>query len=253
MKMKLRNILLLAWAGLYFTLNAQNASDTHFIYFANGSVEAYPKEYVKAFTQTAEGIELTLIDDSKRTWTSDKIDSVSNLSPVYPQFTDFKLDDKLNDQLFFDIDGRISEDSVNLVVGAIGKWLTPSFKTDSKVAEVYIGKELQTSGQTRSRFAEDKTYTLSLPGHTRFAMEKISDEIWSDPSNPVTEITLTADMLTTNAPSGRNQGVDKAVDNNPETFFHSTYSGDPMYDVLPLDQYPYISVTLSRAVSSIQF
>lgn len=252
--MKLRNILLLALAMLHATLtSAQTSVDNHYIYFTDGSVEAYPKEYVKSFSQSAEGYELILIDDSKRTWTSGQVDSVSVIPPTYPQFTDFKLDDKLNDQLFYDVDGIVYPDSIRLVVGAIGKWLTPSFKTDSKVAEVYIGKEPQVSGQTRNRFSEDVTYTLSYDGHRRLAMEKVSEEIWSEPAPPISEIPLTASMLTTNAPSGRNQGLDKILDNDPTTFFHSTYSGDPVYEVLPTDQNPYISVTLSKPVSCLQF
>ena len=252
--MKLRNLLLLALAGLHITFTgAQTSIDNHFIYFADGSVEAYPKEYVKTFSQSAEGYELTLIDGTKRTWAVEQVDSVSDISPVYPRFTDFKLDDKLNDQLFYDIDGRLDNDSVNLIVGAIGKWLTPSFKTDSKIAEVYIGKDIQTSGQSRRRFAEDMTYTLSLPGHRRLAMEKVSEEVWSEPTAPISEIPLTTDMLSTNAPSGRNQGLDKMLDNDPTTFFHSTYSGDPVYDVLPTDKFPYITVTLDKAVGSLKF
>ena len=248
--MKLRNILLLALAGLDIALtSAQTSSDNHFIYFADGTVEAYPKELVKSFSQSAEGYELTLIDDSKRSWTADKVDSVSSISPVYPQFTDFKLDDKLNDQLFYDIDGRLDNDSVNLVVGAIGKWLTPSFKTDSKIAEVYIGKNLQTSGLTRSRFAEDMTYTLSLPGHRRLAMEKISDEVWSNPTNPVTEIQLTADMLSTNAPSERNEGLGNMLDGMPSTIFHSTYESDGG----DMSKQVYIAIALPKPLCQIQF
>lgn len=249
--MKLRNILLLALATLHFTLtSAQNLVDNYFIYFADGSVEAYPKEYVKAFSQTDEGYELTLTDDSKRTWKANLVDSVSNISPVYPQFTDFKLDDKLNDQLFYDIDGRLDNDSVNLIVGAIGKWLTPSFKTNSKIAEVYIGKELQISGQTRSRFAEDTTYILSLPGHRRFAMEKISDEVWSDPTHPVKEITLTTSMLSTNAPAGRgNEGLENMLDNVPSTIFHSTYESDGGN----MNEQVYISIALPKSLRKMQF
>ena len=248
--MKLRNILLLALAGLHTTIiSAQTSSDSHFIYFSDGTVEAYPKEYIKAFTQSAEGVEMTLIDDSKRSWAAEKIDSVSEISPVYPQFTDFKLDDKLNDQLFYDIDGRIENDSVNLVVGAIGKWLTPSFKTDNKIAEVYIGKELQESGQTRSRFAEDVIYTLSLPGHRRLAVEKVSDEVWSEPGAKTEEVTLKAEMFSTNAPGKSGEGLEKMLDNTPSTIFHSTYesAGGNMSEQV------YITVALPQPLRKIQF
>ena len=253
-KMRKRITLLFALATLQLTLTvAQNANPCHYIYFANGSVEAYPVEYVKSLDVTSSEYKLTLVDDTQKKWPTAQVDSVSKVSPVYPQFTDFKLDDKLNDQLFSDVDGTIYADSVRLVVGAIGKWLTPSYKTDNKAALVYIGKDEQTSGQSRRRYADDVVYTLSLPGHTRLAREKVSDEIWSEPTSPVQELKLTANQLTTNAPSGRNQGLDMLLDNDPQTFFHSTYSGDPVYDVLPLDQCPYVSVSLTRSVSKMQF
>ena len=252
--MKNRMFLLLALTSLSLTFTvAQSANANHYIYLADGTVKAYPKEYVKSLEQTAEGCTLLLVDDTKRTWTAEQIDSISEYSPRYPQFTDFKLDDKLNDQIFNDIDATVYADSVRLVVGAIGKWLTPSFKTDSKATVVYVGKDEQVSGQSRRRFAQDVVYTLSLPGHERLAMEKISDEVWSTPEEETKEIALTASMLSTNAPSGRGQGVDKMLDNDPSTFFHSTYTGDPMYEVLPLEQSPYVLVTLSKAVSKIQF
>ena len=252
--MKNRVFLLLVLASLSLTLTvAQSTNTVHYVYFADGAVEAYPKEYVKSFEHTSSGYVMTLVDDTRKEWDAAKVDSVSNVSPVYPHFTDFKLDDKLNDQIFNDIDGTIYSDSVRLVVGAIGKWLTPSYKTDSKTTEVYIGKDAQTSGQSRRRFAEDVVYTLSLPGHRRLAMEKISDEVWSEPGELTEEIALKASMLTTNAPSGRNQGLDKMLDNDPSTFFHSTYSGDPMYNVLPLEQCPYVSVSLDKAVRKMQF
>lgn len=246
--------LLLALASLQLTLTvAQTVDGSHYVYFADGAVEAYPQEYVKSLEQTAEGYALTLVDDTQYKWTADQVDSISDFSPVYPQFTDFKLDDKLNDQLFNDVDGTIYADSIRLVVGAIGKWLTPSYKLDNKAAKAYIGKEVQVSGQSRRRFAKDVVYTLSLPGYRRLVMEKVSDEVWSEPGEQTEEIALRASMLSTNAPSGRGEGLDKLLDNDPKTFFHSTYSNDPVYDVLPLDQCPYVSVTLDKAVSKLQF
>ena len=244
--------LLLALASLSLTLTvAQNAC--HYVYFADGAVEAYPEEHVKSLETTSNEYRITLVNNTQYKWNKTQVDSISKVSPVYPQFTDFKLDDKLNDQLFNDVDGTIYADSVRLVVGGIGKWLTPSYKTNNKATLVYINKDEQVSGQSRRRFAEDVVYTLSLSGHRRLAVEKIKDEIWSEPQVVTEEIALTASMLSTNAPSGRNQGLDKMLDNDPSTFFHSTYSGDPMYEVLPLDQCPYVSVTLNKAVSKMQF
>lgn len=233
-------------------LFAQNISD-YYVYFSDGNVEAYPKEFVKALDQTSENITITLINDSVLTWLATDILQICDESPIYPQFTDFKFDDKLNHQLSYDVDAIVDSLSVTATVGAIGKWLTPSFKTDSKVTLVYVGDEQQYSGQSRLRFANDVVYTLSLPGHRRLSMEKISDEVWSDIETNTTEITLTADMLSTNAPSGRGEGLDKLIDNNPSTYFHSTWSNDPVYEKLPENEFPYISVELPSPINALQF
>ena len=228
-------------------------TDHHYIYLANGHVEAYPHEHVKALNATATAYTLTLISDSVVTWTASEVDSVSDIAPEYPQFTEFDFNDNLNEQLTNDVYGTIACGRVTATVAAIGKWLTPSFKLSDRAAVVYVDGALQTSGTSRLRFDDEVTYTVGYPQHRRLAVEKISDEVWSNPDITARELALTADMLSTNAPSGRNEGLDKLVDGLPATYFHSTWTGDPLYDKLPESEYPYISVALTKPISALQF
>ena len=149
--------------------------------------------------------------------------------------------------------GTIADGRVTATVAAIGKWLTPSFKLSDRAAVAYVDEARQTSGTTRLRFADEVVYTIGYPQHRRLSVEKVSDEVWSNPDITTRELTLTADMLSTNAPSGRGEGLDKLVDGLPDTYFHSTWSNDPMYDKLPENEYPYITVALTKPIGAMKF
>ena len=233
-------------------VNAQETGD-YFLYLSDGRVLGYPQSVVASVTSSAQSTTLTLNSDSVVSWQAGEVDSISRLVPQYPQFTAFKLDDKLNDQLFRDVEATVSATEVIASVSGIGKYLTPTFSLDHPQAMAYVGGVEQTSGLSRLRFADEVVYTLSLPGHERLSMEKISDEVWSEPQVSTVEVPLTVDMLSTNAPSGRDEGLDKAIDDNPSTFFHSTWSNDPQYEKLPADSCPYISVHLPRSIRSLVF
>lgn len=245
-------ILFLTSFSTYTTCVAQN-SDTYYIYLTDGQVLGYPKEHVREIIKNRSKTTLTLKNGESVTWPTAQISSVNEEAPDYPQFTAFKLDDKLNDQLFRDIDASISENKVSATISGIGKYLTPLFSMDIPEAVAYANGEEQISGQSRLRFANEVVYTLSLPGYQRLSVEKISDEIWSEPESNIQELSLTADMLSTNAPSGRDEGLDKMIDGDPTTYFHSTWSNDPIYPKLPQDVCPYIDVNLSRSINSLIF
>ena len=138
-------------------------------------------------------------------------------------------------------------------VAAIGKWLTPTYKLSDKDAVAYVDGVAQVSGVSRLRFADEVVYTLGYPKHQRFSMEKISDEVWSETDEVIESIVLTEDMLSTNAPSGRGEGLDNLIDDQPATFFHSTWSNDPLYEKLPENEYPYIAVALTKPISALKF
>lgn len=251
--MKLRQTILLTLIGFFARVSVAQTDACHYIYFSNGNVEAYPLEYVKGLEPMNDGYQLTLVNDSVCKWSMDEVDSVSNVAPTYPQFTEFRFNDNLNEQLVNDVYATISEGKVTATVAAIGKWLTPTYKLSDKAAVAYVGAEKQVSGTSRLRFAEEVVYTLGYPGHRRLSMEKVSDEVWSEGSNGIEEIALTVDMLSTNAPSGRGEGLENLVDGMPATFFHSTWSNDPLYEKLPEDEYPYISVALTKPISTLKF
>lgn len=251
--MKRLLIFPIVWACLCITSLVAQTRDSYYVYFTDGSVEAYPKEYVKELNKTGEGYRLTLINDSVCAWTTAQVDAVNENAPVYPQFTDFKFDDKLNEQLASDVDATVTADKVEATVGAIGKWLTPSYKLDSKVGEVYVDGQLQVSGVSRLRLADEVTYTLSLPGHRCFSMEKVSDEVWTDPETKTREVALTEAMLSTNAPTSReSETLGMMLDGEPATIFHSTWSADGVYEV-DLSKQVYISVALTKPLTALQF
>ena len=249
--MRLRLIFLFALQCMCSALSMAQ-TDNYYIYFSKGNIEAYPLEYVKALN-TGETYTLTLISDSVIVWPASDIDSVSYIAPVYPQFTEFEFNDNLNEQLFNDVYGTIANGKVTATVAAIGKWLTPSFKLSDKSAVIYVDEARQTSGLSRLRFADEVVYTLGYPNHRRLSMEKVSDEVWSEVTSTTKEIALTTDMLSTNAPSGRGEGVENLIDGQPATYFHSTWSNDPLYEKLPENEYPYISVALTKPISALKF
>lgn len=251
----MKRICNLLWLALMQTAlaMAQASQDNHYIYLADGGVEAYPIEYVETLELSGHQWTMMLKGDSTIVWDTAEVDSVSHVAPEYPQMTELDFDENLNEQLVNDVYATIADDRATATVAAIGKWLTPSFKLSDRAAVAYVDGVAQASGTTRLRFADEVTYTVGYPHHRRLAVEKISDEVWSTPDITTRELALTADMLSTNAPSGRGEGLDKLVDGLPETYFHSTWSNDPMYDKLPEDEYPYIVVALTKPIGALKF
>lgn len=229
-------------------LCSQTDGNSHYIYFANGNVKAFPKEYVKELDNDGGRCTITLVNDSTISWNASEISEISDVKPDYPRFTFFELNDKHNDQLFSDVEATITDDRVTASVGGIGKWLTPTFEMDSSDGIAFVGGNRQTSEESRLRFAEPVVYTLSREGHQRLAMERVSNG-----ETTAREISLNKDMLSTNAPTSQEgEGLDMMLDGNTSTFFHSTWSADKVYEV-DLNKQVYISVTLPKAVSDIQF
>ena len=129
------------------------ANNCHYIYFVNGTVMAYPKEYVKSLTTDNNTCAVTLINDSIIELKSSEIDSISSVKPDYPRFTGVEFNDKHNKQLFEDVEAAIASDKVTATVGAIGKWRTPTFTLDSGDGIAYVDGIRQESEQSRLRFA----------------------------------------------------------------------------------------------------
>ena len=182
-------------------LTKVGAQDTgiFYVYFTNGGVYGYPENLVKRMNNDSQEYTLTLVNDSVVSWKSTEVNVVSKESPVYPQFTRFVLDDKLNDQLYRDVEATISADSVTATVSGIGKYLTPLFEMDMPGAVAYVNGKEQESEVSRLRFAKDVVYTLGYPNYKCLSKEESSGAFQMVPMGR--EMLVHIDWLTDHATS----------------------------------------------------
>ncbi len=224
-------------------------ADTTFVYLKDGGVDAYPADVARTGELTADGLTVTWNDGTTVRYASDDIDHVGAEPPSeLPRLTMLKINNKYNDQVYEDVEASISDGLVGLEIGCIGKWLTPSFQLSEPEASAYIGDELQQSKVSRHRFDKDLTYTIALPGMRILRRHEATDT----GDGAVTPLTLTVGQLSTNAPSNYDEGLDKAIDNNPATYFHSTW-GEGAYQKLPEDSCPYIDIHLQEPLRHVQW
>ena len=234
--------------SLVATTRAQHA-DAYYVYFTDGRVWGYPKDYVESLDNDGSVYTLTLKGDSVISWPVAQVQRVSEMAPDYPRFTEFVLDDKLNDQLYRDVEATVSANEVVASVSGIGKYLTPLYSMDMAGAVAYVDGKEQISGESRLRFANEVTYTLGHPNYQRLSMEKISDEVWSEPVTGTREIRLTADMLSTNEPAASSEGFENLFDGVTSTIFHSRWESAGAN----ISQPAYITVALQHSISEFQF
>ena len=232
-------------------------SDSLFVLMKNGHLDVFPSQVLENVEQKGTTLLVTAIDG--QTFEYDLADVHSYRRPVQvaqPSITSFKFNNKFNYQVFTDADFEIDGDSlIHGTVAAIGRWLTPSFQLSDKRAVVYRDDTLRLySKLTRVPFADEHTLTCAYPGI------RILKDIHTQPTGPeettytTTEIVLTADMLSTNAPSNypESEGLDKTIDDDPNTYYHSTWGSGP-YEKLSLDENPYIEITLPDALHTLQY
>lgn len=249
--MKIRVLLFGILASCVGTVAAEDV----FVYLKSGNVNVYPAQIVKSVEQGSEAVSITLQNDSVVRHDMALVDSIGHTAPQQlPVFTSFKFNNKYNDQVFADVEAEVGTDTVRARVGAIGKWLTPSFQVSDDRAKVWVGTKEQTSKQSRVRFEGDVTYTLGYEGWYQLSYQKIKEEVWSEPGDGfvLEELELQPEQLSTNAPSNYDEDVDKLVDKNSGTYFHSTWgTGD--YEKLPLYECPYIEVALDEEMKDFLF
>ena len=238
-------------------LMAQEDTSHLYVYLKDGKVDAYPQEVMKSKEQTEQELRIVLKNDSLIAYPLSEVDSLGRAPVDFPVFTSFKFNNKYNENIYTDVYATIGADSVKASVGAIGKWLTPSFKLSAEGALVYVDGDLQQSKVSRQHFDEPVAYTVTSPNYRVLHYEKVKDEEWSEgkPGEAMyEEVPLTVDMLSTNAPSNfpNREGLDKLLDGDVSTFFHSTW-GSGAHEKLPLDQDPYIEVALDQAMDEFVF
>ncbi len=228
-------------------------SDTTFVYLKGGVVDAYPSDLAQVGPLTDDGMEVIWGDKTIVRYAVGDIVRVSHEAPEgLPQLTMFKINNKYNDQVFTDVEADIVGDEVNLQIGCIGKWLTPSFQLSDERATAFIGSEKQQSKVSRHRFANDIVYTVALPDMQVLRRHQLTEEVWSEATPTVIPLTLTVDQLSTNAPSNYDEGLDKMLDGKPSTFFHSTW-GEGKYQKLPENDCPYIDIRLDEPLNHVQW
>lgn len=203
-----------------------------FLYHADGSVEAFPTEYLKEINTDGQSVSLILASDSVIVRSMADIDSISSWGPQRPEFTSFKFNNKYNENLHTDIEADSITDYLSFTIGAIGKRLTPSFQVSDPDAVVYVDGKEQESKVSRLRFDRDKVYTVAMPGvsglvRTTLQEEKWTEEIWTEEiwSDAEEFVPLTADRLSVNQPSNypETEGLGNLLDGDYSTYFQSTW------------------------------
>lgn len=238
---------------------AQVLTDTTYVYFTRSKrLDVYPPSVVKDYKRTSKRVTITTTDGEAHVYRLSLIDSITTCPPdSLPRITSFKFNNKFNDQVFTDAIGEIEGDSlIRVTVNAIGKYLTPSYQLSDKLAVAYVDSFRQESKESRLRFDKPLYFTVSRPGWQIIGRKKSAEpEVPVYPvEDVVTPVSLTAECLSTNAPSNYpdSEGLDKLLDDDLSTFFHSTWgSGD--YEKLPEDQSAYLQVELPESLSKIQF
>ena len=242
---------------------------THFFSLTDGSSMIFPDRFIEQWDEDEAYIRLTLKGDTAVTIAKSHIVSQSNeYQGELPVIESFKFNNKFNDQLFTDAIGEIDEEHgrIKVVVGCIGKRLTPSFQL-SEGAKAYINGERQYSKQTRRRFDEPVTYTVAFPKQYIYNVVKVKDEVWSNPETNEdqwlpTKVNLTGDMFTTNAPSNHGETPANMLDGDPNTMFHSTW-GSGTYTPLAwydgatygdgVSEWPYLDIALPESLYRLKF
>lgn len=253
--MKLRSILL----SLLTILPSMAFAQDVYVYMKSGDVHLFPADIVSEVEQDSEAVRIKLVSDTTFSYLLTDVETVSNTAPDNaPTFTSFKFNNKYNDQVFTDVEATITPDAVQATIGAIGKWLTPSFQISDERAKAWVDGKEQQSKKGRVNFANDVVYTVGYETWKRFSYTKVKDEVWSEGSSgePICEaIPLTAGQLSTNAPSNyeSSEGLAMMLDNDTETYFHSTWGTYGPYEKLPLYQFPYIDIELEEVVDAFVF
>lgn len=256
LSMRCHYLFLAFFALLPTTLSASDPDepreDTLFVVKKDGTMDIFPASTVKQKVVSSTALKLTLIDGTLKQYRLVNLESHGHqITFNKPTLTSFKFNNKFNHQVFSDIECEITDNRrITGQMAAIGHWLTPSFKRSDKRANVYLDYEEQLiSKHSRVKLGADHIITVAYPGI------QVVKTVMTDPGSggtttvEKTEIPLTADMLSTNAPSNYpdREDLDKMLDNDPSTFFHSTW-GSGAYEKLPENESPYIEITLPEAV-----
>ncbi len=233
-----------------------SAADTIYVVLKDGSMDVFPRALVKSCARQGTTLHVVALDGTDFSYPISNIESwQSPAVAAVPSITSFKLNNKFNHQVYTDVVFDISADNViSADVPAIGHWLTPSIQLSDKRAQVYVDDTVAIQSKySRTRFGSSHRLTAAYPGMRVLRAYEIAQDN-DDADYTATEITLTADMLATNAPSNypEKEDLDRMIDGDATTFFHSTW-GTGAYEKLPADVAPYVEIQLPEAVYALQY
>ena len=225
----------------------------YYVYRNTGEgMYALPDSLIKSYEETSYKVNFTLLNDSVISFSKIDVDSVSRLMYDAPKITSFKINNKYNRDLDNDVYCVIDGDRIYGDMGYMfGKDLRPSFETDRE-AQVYVDTVRQETRTSRVRFDKEVIYTVT-DGTPGMILDR--EFVKAKPqADSIMEIPLTVDMLYTNAPTITSNSLERAIDNDPSTFYHCTSSADRgTYEVLPLDSCPFIDVALDTRIRYFAF
>ena len=219
------------------------------VYFKDGRVELFPNKWISSHAISGQSLRID-VNGNYYNYNMSEIDSISQHAPKdFPTLLSMKFNNKYNDQLFTDVEATIVDDNtITATVGAIGKWLTPSFQLSSEKAIASMEKSVITSKESRIKLSNDTIITVAYDGHTILDRIKTSDVIYSTPEKYLRDqVELTKEMITTNAPTNEGEGIEMMLDGDPNTFFHPSNGDDTSAPN------PYFDIHLNDPVYLIQF
>ena len=228
-------------------------SEYVYLYLKNGGVEAYALEALDGDYYTeGDKIFFPIKDGDVEYYTQDEYDRCSTVAPEMPTLESFKFNNKYNPNLHIDAIADTISDDMHFSLNGIGKWLTASFTLSDERAIAYVDSIPQTSKVTRQDFTKPVTYRVCYPDSYRLVRVKTTRthrEQEEESNEGLVEIPLSADNMYTNKPSNSSEGLDKLLDGDPETIFHSTYGSA---NNATLNVNAYITIELPYAVQNIK-
>lgn len=231
--------------------------DTLFVYKTDGSMMAFPAQYITSQDNAGGQLRISVLGGETYTFNQGDLSTTSHTAPEgRPTMTSFKFNNKFNDQLYTEAVGNIAGSTITADVGAIGKWLVPSFNTSADDAKVYIGDVEQTSKVTRNKFDRDLVYTVALPGaQVLRPIQRQESEPGNTPEPYLSqELSLTANQFSSNLPGKSGEEFAEMIDKNPATCFHSTWDVPTQQEKEQIyNTWPYIVVALNEPLDKIKF
>lgn len=248
---------------LFFVAASAQDNDEKYIliYHHGGCLDAFPPSVYTEWQNVNGQLRLTTVNDTVFCYDEDNVDSVAirtadEIQDRLPSITQFKINNKYNDQVFSDVIADIIGDSlITAQIGAIGKWLTPSIQLSDDNARLYIGRQQQLSKQSRRSFRDDQVYTVAFPHQRIYRHSLIKEAVWGEDTEEfiVTPIALAGSMFSGNLPGKDGEGFDQMLDGDINTIYHSKWDVPSEEKETIYQTEPYIDIALLQAERRIRF